>query len=146
VKPPEAIASILTLALCSCAASKAKGPFIVPIDSSPRGATVTQAGRGIGITPCSASVTNETSILVLELDGYAPREVDLGTVSNEGVGMDVLLFGPIGLLVAADSWRRINDAPVFVELTTEPAARWERPKPAATETPSSWGSMGPYDQ
>jgi hypothetical protein len=119
------------LLLASCAATLGTGPFPVAIDSEPAGAVVTQGGHRLGVTPCTASVSNETSIVTLTLDGYAPREADLGTQSNAPLVVGgTLLFGPFEWIAAStgNAWSGIDMRPVLVELSQDPLPTWTRPR------------------
>ena len=140
--PMRSIAvAVMMMMLCSCAATLGRGPFVVPIDSDPRGATVTQGGYSLGVTPCKVTLNAQDSVVMLELDGFAPREVDVGKRNNTGlVILGFLLWGPIELIVdaCAGTWHRINTDPIVVPMSVEPQVRWERPKPPPASRTDSY--------
>lgn len=123
------------LAFGSCAATFAKGPFAVPVDSDPQGAIVSYRGADVGRTPCTVSMVTKSTKLVLRLDGHHDQEVEVRTYGNGGlVFLGILLWGPFELLADAmgDAWFSIRTNPFKVPMTTldepKPAA-WTPPKP-----------------
>lgn len=123
------------LLLCSCAATFAKGPFAVPVDSDPQGAIVSYRGANVGRTPCTVSMVTKSTKLVLCLDGHHEQEVEVRTHGNGGlVILGIFLWGPFELLAdaMADAWFSISTKPFKVPLTTldQPKpATWTPPKP-----------------
>lgn len=131
----RAILLLVLLPLCSCAATFAKGPFAVPVDSDPQGAIVSYRGADVGRTPCTVSMVTKSNKLVLRLDGHHEQEVEVHTKGNGGlVFLGILLWGPFELIADAmgDAWFSISTKPFKVPLTTldQPKpATWMPPKP-----------------
>jgi hypothetical protein len=126
------LALTLPLVMCSCAALRGRGPFFVPIDSTPRGATVSQGIYKLGTTPCRVHLTPRDTVVQVSLDGYAERTVDVGTVSNIGlIFMGFIFWGPIELVTAAmaDAEKGVDTRPVHVSMSKEARPRWHRESP-----------------
>lgn len=127
------LASLALLPLTGCAALFAPDPVAVAIDSRPQGAIISYQGHDIGRTPATVALRAETSTVTLRLDGHHPREVDVGTIGNGNYVLGgFLLWGPIELLIdaIANAWKRIDGAPLLVELAPEDTTSlpvWTRP-------------------
>lgn len=107
---------------------------MVPISSSPSGATVIYRDNAVGVTPCTIRMDNEHRTLLLRADGYHEHLVDVGTVDNAPlVLLGILLWGPFELVCDAigGAFMRTDDRHVHVALLEagfpKPMA-WVRPK------------------
>ena len=116
--------------LQGCAAIAYRGPFVVPIDSQPRGAVVMQDGYNLGATPCRVVLNQRRPIVTLMLDGYANLEVDVGRPSNAAaIVTGCLLVTPLielPLDAAADASHRLETRPILVTMSKENRPRWTR--------------------
>ena len=125
---PNGIAQALgATLLASCGAIMAPGPFPVPVDSRPPGATVVYEGREVGATPCVVAMRRSSHAFEIYLDGYHPRHVDVGATRNHWVTGNLVTLG-FGMLI--DGWTGADknpDAdPVLVHLAPQSC-----PRPAA---------------
>ena len=116
--------------LASCGALMVPGPFLVPIDSDPSGATVVYAGKEVGVTPCVVAMQRGSSALELRRDGCHPRIVEVGTEANGWVAGNVATFG-LGMIVDMALGGDVNlvDDPVHVGLASAhhpPLTAWVR--------------------
>lgn len=84
--------------LASCGALMQPGPFLLPVESRPSGATVVYEGREVGVTPCTVPMKRGASRIELRRDGYLAQPVDVGRVKNPWVACNVLTFG-LGMYV-----------------------------------------------
>ena len=107
-----------------CASIVAGGPDLVPVNSNPAGAQVKLDGVSIGKTPLLAAFDRTCEgVLMLELEGYEPKTVDVEKVPN-GWFFGNLLWAPIwpvvpvGMIVdlCASNQGKYSTAPIFVEL------------------------------
>jgi hypothetical protein len=84
--------------LTGCGAMMVPGPFLVPVDSEPRGATVVYAGKTVGVTPCVVAMQRRPTQLELHHADCHPRIVDVGTEDNRWVAGNFATLG-LGMLV-----------------------------------------------
>jgi hypothetical protein len=84
--------------LASCGALMQPGPFLLPVESRPAGATVVYEGREVGVTPCTVPLKRGSSRIELRRDGYLAQPVDVGRVRNPWVACNMLSFG-LGMYV-----------------------------------------------
>ena len=135
--------------LTSCGVMMVPGPFHVPVDSEPSGATVVYAGKKVGVTPCVVAMQRASSALELRRDGYHPRIVEVGTKANRWVAGNVATFG-LGMFLDMELGGHMNliDDPVLVVLASTDHPQldaWVRVGPATDtpracwcESPSPW--------
>jgi len=121
--------------LTGCGAMMVPGPFLVPVDSEPRGATVVYAGKTVGVTPCVVAMQRRPTQLELHHADCHPRIVDVGTEDNRWVAGNFATLG-LGMLVDFALGTNVNpiDDPVFVGLAriaNPPLAPWVRVAPVA---------------
>jgi hypothetical protein len=133
--------SLLMLAcLPSCAAIVAPKASVVPIDSSPPGATVRYRDANVGVTPCSVRIEVGETKAVLVRDGFHDQWIDVGKGTSGWIIGNLVSWGILGLFVdAVGGANVVSDGPCLVELTpaTDAApAVWERPKPSASQDSS----------
>lgn len=133
--------SLLLLAfLPSCAAIVAPKATVVPIDSSPPGATVRYRDANVGVTPCSVRIEVSETKAVLVRDGFHDQWVDVGKGTSGWIVGNIVSWGIPGLLIdALGGADVVADGPCLVELTPiaelAPAV-WERPQATTTNTPA----------
>lgn len=128
------------LPLCGCAATFAKGPFAVPVDSVPQGAIVSYRGADVGRTPCTVSMVSRSTRLVVCLEGHHEQEVEVRTSGNGGlVFLGILLWGPFELIAdaVADAWFSVRTDAIKVPLTT-----LDKPKPGVWSLPEPKSHRG----
>lgn len=116
--------------LTGCAAMFGTGPFMVPVSSSPSGATVVYRENAVGVTPCTIRMDNRHRTLRLRAEGHHEQEVDVGAVDNAPlVLLGCLVWGPFELLCDAigGAFMRTDDRHVHVSMV-----------PAAYAAPSAW--------
>ena len=116
--------------LASCGAMMVRGPFLVPVDSEPSGATVVYDGKALGVTPCVVAMQRASSAIELRRDGCHPRIVEVGTEPNGWVAGNIATLG-LGMLVDLALGTDVNlvDDPVLVNLASTdhpPLAPWVR--------------------
>ncbi|HZN40647.1 MAG TPA: PEGA domain-containing protein [Planctomycetota bacterium] len=68
--------------LTGCGAMMAPGPFLVPVDSEPSGATVVYQGKAVGVTPCVVPMQRASRAFELRREGCHPRIAEVGTEAN----------------------------------------------------------------
>ncbi len=124
----------------------AYGPFLVPIESHPSGATVLHEGRYVGVTPCQARVTIASRTVELFPDGFHPQLVDVGTERNPWAAGNALTLG-FGTFIdmALGSDQVPDTAPVLVHLRKEdapPREPWVRPLAPPPEPPPRMSGAG----
>ena len=127
----------------SCGTLMNRGPFMVPIDTVPSGATVTYLDARVGITPCTVAMRASCSQVAVELSGFHSQLVHVGSNFNGWVIGNLLLGGLPGLIVdaASGSFMEVDTAAVSVRLTPESdpkPAVWERPDDYDEETGPPW--------
>ena len=107
----------LLLALTACATIVDSGPWAVPINSNPPGATVSNGGNELGVTPCTVWLRADP-VLELRLDGYDVQSVSVPERFNPWVIGNVVFGGLIGILIDAVSGAMfyVDDSPITVTL------------------------------
>src|SRR5262245_45845357 len=105
--------------LAGCGALMVPGPFLVPVDSEPRGATVVYKGKAVGVTPCVVAMQRASSTFELRRDGSHARIAEVGTESNGWAAGNLATLG-LGLIVDLALGTNVNliDDPVFVNLAS----------------------------
>src|SRR5262245_49576334 len=104
--------------LSGCGALMAPGPFLVPVDSEPRGATVVYEGKVVGVTPCVVAMQRHANQLELYREDCHPRIVEVGTEANRWVAGNVATFG-LGMFVDLALGANVNpiEDPLVVGLS-----------------------------
>ena len=86
-----ALPLLLSAALMGCATLFAPGPDMVPVRTTPSGATVYLDGMEAGRTPCIVAVPRSSEGLFrFELAGYEPVTVDRDKVCNGLTALNLL--------------------------------------------------------
>jgi hypothetical protein len=139
----RATAFLAALALSGCASIVGDSENTIPISSNPVGAEVTIANQdGVevyrGTTP--ATVTLDTGggyfddqayLITIAMDGYAPQTVSVGTELNAWYVGNVVIGGPIGLLIVdplTGAMWKLDRRHVNLELPPSVAAGTSRPQ------------------
>ncbi|MFY9342017.1 MAG: PEGA domain-containing protein [Planctomycetota bacterium] len=94
-------AVLLLPLLTSCGLMFQPGPWLVPVDSEPSGATVTYCDKKVGTTPCIVTMWRDSQEVVLARDGFHSMSVDVGTRFNGAAFLNVIFPGVLGILVDA---------------------------------------------
>jgi len=114
-----AVALLLAFAATGCATIVASGPDMVPVSSTPSGATVYVDNVPVGVTPTTVSLDRGGHGQIrIELDGYEPITVSQDKVFNGWFVGNLAFGGIIGIIVdvATDNVTKHTDAPVMVQL------------------------------
>jgi hypothetical protein len=90
--------SALAPLITACGAICSPGPFLVPIDSRPPGATVIYDEVEVGVTPCVVAMHRGARRLELVRAGHPRQYVAVGTRPNRWIAANVASFG-LGMLV-----------------------------------------------
>lgn len=128
----RSVAAMLLLALASCASFSRPWTFAVPIDSVPSGATVSQDGEVVGVTPCTLAFRRvQHPLLVLRLDGYHDQQVVVeNTLAPLGLLMlDILFIAPAMFDLATHVDLCVDTAPLLVPMVDakgQPPRVWRR--------------------
>lgn len=116
------LAAILALCLlCSCGTILNGGPFMVPVDSYPPGATVHYKNSPVGTTPCQVAMYPTDTELRFTLPGWdtATANAELGTnwwgVCNGFLLIPGFLVGVAVDLATGGAWV-VDTGPVSVHL------------------------------
>lgn len=90
----------VTLFLAGCATIVASGPDLVPVNSTPSGATVYLDDVPVGVTPTTLTLKRSSEGQIrIELPGYQPVYVSQGKVFNGWFVGNIVLGGLIGIIV-----------------------------------------------
>lgn len=119
----------------SAAAPAQVATFTLNIDSEPLGATVTQNGQMLGVTPLSLTLPQDSStrVLMLEKDGYEPYVLRQATARGEVHVRAALVARPQPAHDAAPA-PSLTPAKPTVPAPKRPPAK--RPAPSTPPTPS----------
>ena len=102
-----------TLALGSCATMFQGGPDMIPVTSTPSGATVQVDGMAVGTTPCTVSVRRKArGMITVNLPGHEPVNRQLRTTFNGTFLLDFL-------------WGWIMPIPILVDVFGGNVTRWD---------------------
>ena len=116
------ILSFLFLFTCGCATIVNGSNQIVPISSSPMGATVVIDSQIVLTTPCQASLRRDREhILQFSLEGYSPTNFYITRVSS-GAGYGNIAFGGLigaGIDCATGANYKLVPASVYVALSPD---------------------------
>lgn len=143
--------ALLCLMFCSCGTILGGGPWMVPVNSSPAGATVHYDGAVVGKTPCQVAMHGHNDELRLTLEGHYATDIEVESGSNWwGVLNGVFLIPGIliggGIDLATGNYRKISTDQVYVSLSkvapTPPATVMQKPTPS-TDPNSVWGGNEP---
>jgi hypothetical protein len=144
---------LLLLLLTSCGTLLNGPPYMVPVDSSPRGATVHYRGSAVGTTPCQVAM--DGNCLELSVGGKSV-EVDysrnwVGTIGNAFLLIPGCFVG-LAVDISTGAWRVPSSDGVQVilpnrnaqtqvayraDIAAEKAAEAPRRATAATDTDTS---------
>lgn len=116
----------LALALCvpllfapGCATIVASGPDLVPVSSTPDGATVTLDGIPVGRTPMTVAFERDCDgVLRLDKPGYQVLTIDRDKVLNGWFLGNVLIGGLIGITIdlCTSNQGKYSTKPILVTL------------------------------
>lgn len=123
------ITVLILLLLTSCGTLLNGPPYMVPVDSNPRGATVYYRGDAVGTTPCQVAIDGNSLDLSISKSGYYKQDVTvdhglnwLGIVGNGLLGIPGLVIGiPVDHISGA--WRVPSSDGVHVILPYRDAQR-----------------------
>jgi len=144
VFPMRHASTVLVLLLCllctSCGTMLGGGPWMVPVSSSPAGATVFYDGSAVGRTPCQVAMHGHDLQLRLELDGHSTANVEVDTSINWWGGLNGVFLIP-GILIGTTvdyingNHHRVSTEPVYVSMRAITPRRRSEPAPAAASAP-----------
>lgn len=128
------------------------GPWMVPVSSSPRGATVYYEGNAVGTTPCQVAMHGNDLELRLVLADHDSKTVEVDAGVNwwgclNGVFLipGILIGGGIDL--ATGNYRKVSTDQVMVSFSprTVPQPRAEPRSATAAGAGSGTGVWGPSE-
>ncbi|GIW71479.1 MAG: hypothetical protein KatS3mg102_1021 [Planctomycetota bacterium] len=110
--------------LGGCATLFAPGPDVVPVDSTPRGATVKLNGQVVGSTPMAVTLHRDReALLAFEYPGYRPHLVSVERQLNPVTLLNILFFPAFVVDGVAHNVQRYPELPVHAVLQpAEPGA------------------------
>lgn len=115
-----------TLLLCilvsftSCASIIHGSKQVVPINSTPAGATVMLDGLNVGETPVSVEMTRkDVHTVTLQLDGYQDFEMRLARKTSGWVWGNIVFGGIIGLVIDASTGAMYKVHPEIINADLE---------------------------
>lgn len=133
------LALALTALLASCGTLMNDGPFIVPVSSSPAGATVYYRNSPVGTTPCQVAMEPDDTALRFCLAGYDSSGVSAQTSLNWWtVGNAVFLFPGVligdAIDLATGSFFVVDTTPIHVSMSSyRPTRNVEEQRPATSQ-------------
>jgi len=145
-----ALLLLATLPLTSCATMMGGGgPWHVPVDSVPPGATVNYDGANVGVTPCTVVMSRRSSQMTLRREGFHDQVVEVRSGGNPMILGNLLFGGIVGVMIDAGSGASgtMDTRPCWVELTPLADPRpgtWRRPpsSDAPTRDDEGWVREG----
>lgn len=113
-----ALSVALVTMLASCGTIMNPGPFFVPVNTQPDGATVVYRGAQVGKTPCQIAMEPDDLQLQVRLPGFEPATVQVRHSTNLWMFGNILFGGVIGLIidVATFSTTVVDTDPVEIVL------------------------------
>lgn len=122
---PRAMRRALPLCalLASCGTIMNGGPFMVPVSSSPQGATVYYRRGAVGTTPCQVAMEPSDTELRFILDGHVMATIEVETGPNWWIVGNALFLLPgligLGIDLGNDAHRIVSTENVKVSLTPQ---------------------------